>query len=41
MEAEEKDMGELSTDLLSFFNETLTEFLESRASEGEKLQAML
>lgn len=41
MEAEEKDMGELSTDLLSFFNETLTEFLESRASEGEKLQVML
>jgi len=41
MEAAEKDMGELSTDLLSFFNETLTEFLESRASEGEKLQAML
>ncbi|SQD79604.1 YicC/YloC family endoribonuclease [Moritella yayanosii] len=41
MEAEEKDMGELSTDLLRFFNETLTEFLESRASEGEKLQAML
>ncbi|QUM74905.1 YicC family protein [Moritella sp. 24] len=41
MEAAEKDMGELSTDLLSFFDETLTEFLESRASEGEKLQAML
>ena len=41
MEAAEKDMGELSTDLLSFFNETLNEFLESRASEGEKLQAML
>ncbi|QUM86940.1 YicC/YloC family endoribonuclease [Moritella sp. 28] len=41
MEAAEKDMGELSTDLLSFFNETLGEFLESRASEGEKLQAML
>jgi len=41
MEAAEKDMGELSTDLLSFFNETLSEFLESRASEGEKLQAML
>ena len=41
MEAAEKDMGELSTDLLSFFDETLTEFLASRASEGEKLQAML
>ena len=41
MEAAEQDMGELSTDLLSFFDETLTEFLESRASEGEKLQAML
>ncbi|MGK0269598.1 MAG: hypothetical protein ACI88H_000230, partial [Cocleimonas sp.] len=37
----EKDMGELSTDLLSFFDETLGEFLESRASEGEKLQVML
>ncbi|WP_017222417.1 YicC/YloC family endoribonuclease [Moritella dasanensis] len=41
MEAAEKDMGELSTDLLSFFDETLIEFLESRASEGEKLQVML
>jgi uncharacterized protein (TIGR00255 family) len=41
MEAAEQDMGELSTDLLSFFDETLTEFLESRASEGEKLQVML
>ncbi|PKH07553.1 YicC/YloC family endoribonuclease [Moritella sp. Urea-trap-13] len=41
MEAAEKDMGELSTDLLSFFDETLIEFLDSRASEGEKLQAML
>jgi len=41
MEAAEKDMGELSTELLSFFDETLTEFLASRASEGEKLQAML
>jgi uncharacterized protein (TIGR00255 family) len=41
MEAAEKDMGELSTDLLSFFDETLGEFLESRASEGEKLQVML
>lgn len=41
MEAAEKDMGELSTDLLSFFDETLIEFLDSRASEGEKLQVML
>lgn len=41
METAEKDMGELSTDLLRFFDETLGEFLESRASEGEKLQAML
>jgi len=41
METPENDMGELSTDLLSFFDETLAEFLESRASEGEKLQAML
>ncbi|MDX2321526.1 MAG: YicC/YloC family endoribonuclease [Moritella sp.] len=41
MEAAEKDMGELSTDLLSFFDDTLIEFLDSRASEGEKLQAML
>lgn len=41
MEAAEKDMGALSTDLLSFFNETLAEFIDSRASEGEKLQAML
>jgi len=41
METAEKDMGELSTDLLRFFDETLGEFLESRASEGEKLQVML
>lgn len=41
METPEKDMGELSTDLLNFFDETLAEFIDSRASEGEKLQAML
>lgn len=41
MEAPEKDMGELSTDLLNFFDETLVEFIDSRASEGEKLKDML
>lgn len=41
MEAPEKDMGELSTDLLNFFDETLGEFIDSRASEGEKLKDML
>ena len=41
MEAPEQDMGELSADLLSFFDQTLTEFLESRASEGQKLQVMI
>ncbi len=41
MEAAEQDMDNISKDLLDGFNQTLDDFIDARASEGENLKALI